>query len=392
MTLTFLVSASLTLTLVLVLAAGLVALPFAIRRGTRVHGVRGWGLASLFGAGLGILLWRVAGEIGGDGFFHLARVQKLLAVRRPVARERERVPRRRAPSRLRVPALARLPGARREGGRRRAVRGGAPRAERPRALRGGARLRGGLGALPAGHARARVGAGRGRDRCDGAGLRRRVHGARAPRDRVAPAARAGGARARIEATRRPTAAVLASAAAASFVVAVVHPTYALFLVVPVYRVPGRTAPLGASRRRTGRSRARSPDAAHGRVLRVAPAGDRRHGLGQPQRARAPPWLRAVRRPARGDAGPVLRRSRALRAVGRDRGRGAAPASRSPRSPRGGAGRRMRSGARSPFRRSHSCPGSSRRSPTPSPSRSRGASRGSSRSGSRSPAGSACSPG
>ena len=33
----------------------------------------------LFGAGLGILLWRVAGAIGGDAYFHLARVQKLLA-------------------------------------------------------------------------------------------------------------------------------------------------------------------------------------------------------------------------------------------------------------------------------------------------------------------------
>ncbi|HKY24043.1 MAG TPA: hypothetical protein VJM07_02740, partial [Gaiella sp.] len=79
MTVTFVVSASLSLTLVLLLASGLVALPFAIRRGTRVHGVRGWGLSLLFGVGLGILLWRVAGEIGGDGFFHLARVQKLLA-------------------------------------------------------------------------------------------------------------------------------------------------------------------------------------------------------------------------------------------------------------------------------------------------------------------------
>ena len=47
----------------------------------------------------------------------------------------------------------------------------------------------------------------------------------------------------IEATRRPTPAVLASAAAASFVVAVVHPTYALFLVVPVHRA---SSPYGSS--------------------------------------------------------------------------------------------------------------------------------------------------
>src|SRR6185312_5411485 len=31
------------------------------------------------GALLGLLLWHVAGHVGGDGFFHLARIQKLLA-------------------------------------------------------------------------------------------------------------------------------------------------------------------------------------------------------------------------------------------------------------------------------------------------------------------------
>ena len=31
------------------------------------------------GALLGLLLWHVAGNVGGDGFFHLARIQKLLA-------------------------------------------------------------------------------------------------------------------------------------------------------------------------------------------------------------------------------------------------------------------------------------------------------------------------
>ncbi len=73
---TFLVGASLTLTLVLLVVAAAVALPFARRapRPERVPG-RWW----VFGAGvvLGVLLWHVAGEIGGDGFFHLARVRKL---------------------------------------------------------------------------------------------------------------------------------------------------------------------------------------------------------------------------------------------------------------------------------------------------------------------------
>ena len=75
---TFLAGASLTLTLVLLLAAGVVALPFArgAPRPERIPG-RWW----VFGVGvvLGVLLWHVAGEIGGDGLFHLARVRKLEA-------------------------------------------------------------------------------------------------------------------------------------------------------------------------------------------------------------------------------------------------------------------------------------------------------------------------
>ena len=73
---TFLLEASLSLTLVLLLAVGLAALPFA-RRAPRPERVpcRWW----IFAAGvlLGLALWHVAGEIGGDGFFHLARARKL---------------------------------------------------------------------------------------------------------------------------------------------------------------------------------------------------------------------------------------------------------------------------------------------------------------------------
>ena len=73
---TFLAGATLTLTLLLVLAAGAAALPFVRRapRGEPVPG-RWWVLAA--GALLGVLLWHVAGEIGGDGLFHLSRVRKL---------------------------------------------------------------------------------------------------------------------------------------------------------------------------------------------------------------------------------------------------------------------------------------------------------------------------
>jgi hypothetical protein len=72
----FLLTTSLTPALVLLLLAGAVALPFARRapRAERIPG-RWW----VFGAGavLGLVLWHVAGEIGGDGLFHLARVRKL---------------------------------------------------------------------------------------------------------------------------------------------------------------------------------------------------------------------------------------------------------------------------------------------------------------------------
>ena len=75
---TFLAGASLTLTLLLLLGAGVAALPF-VRRAPRPERIPGrwWVLGA--GAVLGVLLWHVAGEIGGDGLFHLARVRKLEA-------------------------------------------------------------------------------------------------------------------------------------------------------------------------------------------------------------------------------------------------------------------------------------------------------------------------
>ena len=73
---TFVVGASLTLTLLLLLAAGVAAVPFALRAPRRAPIRRRWWI---LGAGtvVGVLLWYVAGEIGGDGLFHLARVRKL---------------------------------------------------------------------------------------------------------------------------------------------------------------------------------------------------------------------------------------------------------------------------------------------------------------------------
>lgn len=76
---TFLTTSSLTLTLLLVLGAGVVALPFAVRRHAPHVRVPGRGPVLAAGTALGVALWHVAGNVGGDGFFHLARVQKLLA-------------------------------------------------------------------------------------------------------------------------------------------------------------------------------------------------------------------------------------------------------------------------------------------------------------------------
>ncbi len=73
---TFAVGSSLTLTLLLLLVPGIVALRFA-RNAPRAERIPGRRWVFLAGALLGLLLWHVAGNIGGDGLFHLARVQKL---------------------------------------------------------------------------------------------------------------------------------------------------------------------------------------------------------------------------------------------------------------------------------------------------------------------------
>ena len=72
----FVVHASLTLALVLLAVVAVVVAPFAIGRPV-VPPLPGRVGVWLAGAVLGLLLWRVAGEIGGDGLFHLARARKL---------------------------------------------------------------------------------------------------------------------------------------------------------------------------------------------------------------------------------------------------------------------------------------------------------------------------
>ena len=81
---TFAVRGSLTVTLVLLAGVGAAAAVVAARRRLAATALlapadrRGWLVAALAGAALGVALWHVAGEIGGDGLFHLARARKLL--------------------------------------------------------------------------------------------------------------------------------------------------------------------------------------------------------------------------------------------------------------------------------------------------------------------------
>jgi len=77
---TFALGASLTIAIALLAIATLAAAAALIARDRKVIApVPGRWWAAGAGAVLGILLWRVAGTVQGDGLFHLARVRKLLA-------------------------------------------------------------------------------------------------------------------------------------------------------------------------------------------------------------------------------------------------------------------------------------------------------------------------
>jgi len=74
---TFAVHSGLWLTLLLVFVLGAAALPFG-RRSRRAHEVHVPPSVTVCGLGLGIALWSLAGSVGGDGLFHLGRMRKLL--------------------------------------------------------------------------------------------------------------------------------------------------------------------------------------------------------------------------------------------------------------------------------------------------------------------------
>ena len=120
----------------------------------------------------------------------------------------------------------------------------------------------------------------------------------------------------------PSTGLLASAGVASLVLAVVHPTYAIFLWIPF---AGFLAVRWAWRQdevRSGAPRARRARGSGRALPRLAPAGCAKHRLGEPGRARAGPRLRPVRGPARRLGRPLLARAAGVRAVGRRRRRGA----------------------------------------------------------------------
>jgi hypothetical protein len=79
--LTFALSAALTTTLALLAVAGLASLLTMLSRRRQAAAARAipdrwWAVGG--GVGLGWILWHVAGTVQGDGLFHLARVRKLL--------------------------------------------------------------------------------------------------------------------------------------------------------------------------------------------------------------------------------------------------------------------------------------------------------------------------
>ncbi len=75
---TFALGSSLVLAAALLLVAGIVSVGVRLVVPRAEHNSVPWAwLAGVVGAGLGILLWSVAGTVQGDGLFHLARIRKL---------------------------------------------------------------------------------------------------------------------------------------------------------------------------------------------------------------------------------------------------------------------------------------------------------------------------
>jgi hypothetical protein len=81
---TFLLGSSLTTAIAYFAVAGFATLAAMLSRrrepASRVRGAPGWWWAAGAGVALGVILWHVAGTVQGDGLFHLARIRKLVAL------------------------------------------------------------------------------------------------------------------------------------------------------------------------------------------------------------------------------------------------------------------------------------------------------------------------
>jgi hypothetical protein len=76
---TFALGSTITLTLVVLVVVTLAALTLRVRRGwPTAEGVPGRAVAFFWGAIVGLVVWVAAPSVQGDGLFHLARVRKLL--------------------------------------------------------------------------------------------------------------------------------------------------------------------------------------------------------------------------------------------------------------------------------------------------------------------------
>ncbi len=237
--LTFLLSASLDLTLALLLLAGAAALPVALRRrreelvsNRHKPFLRGRRAVFAGGAVLGLLLWHVAGNVGGDAFFHLARVQKLLAFGDLSVHSVDEFPDGGLHPGYAFPLwhaflalLAKVSGADPVDVVLHAPTVLAPLAAVLAYEAGWALFRRVVPAVTSAAAAVALVA---FAPAHGGAFTSLALPATASRQLLLPAALALA----VEATRRPAPALLASAAAASLALAVVHPTYALFLWIP----------------------------------------------------------------------------------------------------------------------------------------------------------------
>jgi len=234
---TFAVHGSLTTTLVLVLLAGAAAILVGVLRGRRAlvssrHRVPGRSVVLGAGAVLGLLLWHVAGNVGGDGYFHLARIQKLLAFGDLSLGSANEFPDGGLHPGYAFPLwhgflalVAKLSGADPVDVVLHGPTVLAPLAVLVAYEAGWALFRRGVPAATAAAAGvALVAMAPGH----GGALTALALPATASRQLLLPAALALA----LEATRRPSPVALASAAVASLALAVVHPTYALFLWLP----------------------------------------------------------------------------------------------------------------------------------------------------------------